>query len=102
MTVERIHLRAARRGDEDAVARVHVRAWQQAYRGLLPDDYLDQIDPAERASSYTFDEAGTCLAYTTVVVVGDEICGFATTGRCRDADKLEAGELYAIYVHPER
>jgi GNAT superfamily N-acetyltransferase len=29
------------------------------------------------------------------------ICGFATIGRCRDPDLSNAGELYAIYVHPD-
>ena len=37
-----------------AVARVHVRSWQAAYRGLLPDDYLDQLRPEDRAPSYDF------------------------------------------------
>ncbi|PZS37154.1 MAG: hypothetical protein DLM62_20725 [Pseudonocardiales bacterium] len=28
------------------------------------------------------------------------MCGFATTGPCRDDDAANAGELYAIYVDP--
>jgi hypothetical protein len=34
-------LRPAEPADAMAVARVHVRAWQIAYRTLLPDEYLD-------------------------------------------------------------
>jgi GNAT superfamily N-acetyltransferase len=32
--------------DAKAIATVHVRSWQTAYRGLLPQDYLDDLDPA--------------------------------------------------------
>jgi hypothetical protein len=34
-------VRVARPDDAAAVAGVHVRSWQQGYRGLLPDDFLD-------------------------------------------------------------
>jgi GNAT superfamily N-acetyltransferase len=94
-------LRRAVPGDEDAVARVHVRSWQVAYRGLLPDGYLDRLAPADWAALYTFAEAGPSLPHTTVAVGEDGICGFTTTGSCRDPDKEGVGELYAIYVHPQ-
>ena len=31
--------------DLDELGRVHVRVWQEAYAGLLPDDYLAGLDP---------------------------------------------------------
>ena len=42
-------LRDAQPFDADAVARVHVQTWQVAYRGLLPDAYLDALRPEDRA-----------------------------------------------------
>jgi len=95
-----MYLRGAEPGDEEAVARVHVRSWQQGYRGLLPDDYLDQLDHAARAISYTFADHNPGRPYTTLAVDGEEICGFATSGPCRDPDMVGAGELYAMYVDP--
>jgi ribosomal protein S18 acetylase RimI-like enzyme len=97
-----VFIRRAEPGDEEAVARVHVRSWQVAYRGLLPDDYLDRLSPSDRAARYTFAENDPGSPHTTVAVGEDGICGFTTTGPCRDADKEGAGELYAIYVHPDR
>ncbi|KAL2044143.1 hypothetical protein ABVK25_012432 [Lepraria finkii] len=47
-------MREARIGDEAAVADIHVRAWQEAYRGLIPDEFLDALDPDDRARTYTF------------------------------------------------
>ena len=39
------------------MAQVHVRAWQVAYRGLLPDDYLDGLRAEDRMARYTFGSA---------------------------------------------
>ncbi len=80
---------------------MHTRSWQVAYRGLLPDSYLDALDPDERAGRYTFADSGADRPRTTLAVEDGRICGFATVGPCRDPDKSTAGELYAIYVHPD-
>ena len=37
-------IRAARVEDAAQIAAVHVRSWQSAYRGLLPQAYLDGLD----------------------------------------------------------
>ncbi len=102
-----IELREARRGDEDAVADVHVRAWQEAYRGLIPDEFLDTLDPADRARTYAFED-GDPEAPTTLVAVqkgedaGEVVLGFATFSRSRDADAPDHGEVIALYVDPDR
>jgi GNAT superfamily N-acetyltransferase len=101
-----VTLRDARRGDELAVAEVHVRSWQEAYRGLMPDEYLDALDPRDRASRYTF-EASDPAAPTTVVAVAEEdgeevVLGFTTFCPSRDADAPDLGEVVALYVDPER
>ena len=41
-------IRDARDEDAEAIAEVHVASWQQAYRGMLPDEYLDGLQPADR------------------------------------------------------
>jgi GNAT superfamily N-acetyltransferase len=99
-------LREARPGDELAVADVHVRAWQEAYRGLIPDEYLDALDPRDRARRYTF-EASDPAAPTTVLAVAEEdgeeaILGFTTISPSRDPDAPGLGEVVALYVDPER
>lgn len=102
-----IGLRAARRGDELAVAALHVRSWQEAYRGLMPAEFLDALDPRDRVGRYTF-EATEAGAPTTVLAVavgedGEEaVAGFATFGASRDEDAPGLGEVYALYVDPDR
>jgi len=93
-------VRAAVPADADAVARVHVRSWQSAYRGLIAQEYLDSLTPEVWAGRYTFDRIGLQLPSTQVAVDGSTICGLVTTGLCRDIDLSNFGELIAIYVDP--
>lgn len=85
-----------------AVARVHVRSWQVAYRTLLPDDYLDQLRPEDRAKTYDFANLDPLKPRTIVAAEDGVILGFATTMPSRDADLPEHGELCALYVDPDR
>lgn len=85
-----------------AVARVHVRSWQVAYRTLLPDDYLDQLRPEDRAQRYDFANTDSLKPHTIVAAQGGLIQGFATTAPSRDPNLADHGELYAIYVDPEQ
>ena len=93
-------LRAAVPEDAHGVARVHVRSWQSAYRGLIAQDYLDGLEPEVWAGRYTFGRIGLRLPSTQVAIDGSTICGLATTALCRDTDLSNFGELLAIYVDP--
>ncbi|MGA7055307.1 MAG: GNAT family N-acetyltransferase [Mycobacterium sp.] len=93
-------VRAAVPEDSYAVAQVHVRSWQSAYRGLIPQEYLDSLEPEVWAGRYTFGRMGFQRPFTLVAVDGSAIRGLATTGLCRDEDVTNFGELLAIYVDP--
>jgi GNAT superfamily N-acetyltransferase len=95
-------IRDATPDDALAIARVHVRAWQAAYRGLIADEFLDGLRPEDRAATYTLGSGDPTAPRTFVAEADGEIRGFATTGPCRDVDAREAGELYALYVDPPR
>ena len=94
-------VRAAESADAMSVARVHVRSWQAAYRGLLPDQYLDQLRPEDRAQRYDFATADPQKPQTIVAVDTGLIRGFATTAPSRDSDLAGYGELCALYVDPD-
>ena len=94
-------LRPAEPADAMAVAVVHVRAWQVAYRDLLPADYLAGLKPEERAARYTF--GGTDPRQPMTPVAVDEagiVRGFVTTCAARDEDVPGYGEVAAIHVDP--
>ena len=85
-----------------AVARVHVKSWQVAYRDLIDQEYLDSLKPEDMVRKYAFDRPGPGMPSILVGVDGDAICGFAITGTSRDEDLSNVGELRAIYVDPEQ
>lgn len=94
-------LRSAAPEDALAVAQVHVRSWQAAYRDLLPKDYLVRLRPEERAKHYDFGTTDRSKPSTIVAVEDDTIVGFATVGPARDPDAQGSGEICALYITPE-
>jgi ribosomal protein S18 acetylase RimI-like enzyme len=93
-------LRVASGADSLAVARVHIAAWRVAYRGIIPDSYLNDLDEEARASRYTFDRNGPGDPLTWIALRGEQIMGFVTLGPARD-DALARGEIFALYVAPQ-
>jgi hypothetical protein len=47
-----VAVRRATTADAPAMGRAHVRAWRAAYRGHMPDDYLDGLRAEDRASHW--------------------------------------------------
>ena len=47
-----VTIREATADDADGIGRVHVAGWQVGYVGLLEQDRLDALDPAERAAQW--------------------------------------------------
>ena len=98
----RLDIRLARPEDAVAVAQIHVRAWQAAYRNLMPAQYLDALRAEDRAARYDFASRDPIRPSTLVAVDGDSICGFATVARAVQSDAPNYGELCALYVAPEQ
>lgn len=85
--------------DADAIASIHVRAWQAAFRGLVPDSLLDHLAVEHRALAWR----GLLLraeATTWVVERGGRVLGFASAAAVGDPALGGAGELKALYVEP--
>ncbi|GGT26686.1 GNAT family N-acetyltransferase [Nonomuraea spiralis] len=47
-----MRIRQATSADAGAIAEVHVRSWQAAYRGLVPQDHLDGMNAAARRPAW--------------------------------------------------
>jgi ribosomal protein S18 acetylase RimI-like enzyme len=97
-----VRIREATLADAGSTATVHVRSWQAAYRGQLPDDYLDGLSVDERLSQHRLTLEHPRPDWR--VWVADEersVVGFAITGPSEDADAdPRTAELYAIYLDP--
>ncbi len=96
-----VTIRPATSQDADAIGRVHVASWRQAYAGTVPADFLADLSEAEQAEQWRqVIESG----HGTLLVADDgngDVLGFAMVGHSRDED-ADPGtqEIYAIYFDP--
>lgn len=93
-------VRSAEPDDASGIAAVHVASWRDAYRGILPDAFLDGLDVERRARFWREALATPDGAQGTwVALSGDTVVGFANVGPAREADAgPDVGELFAIYL----
>jgi ribosomal protein S18 acetylase RimI-like enzyme len=102
--VEVMDIRPARIEDVPQIALIHVQSWQGAYRGLLPQAYLDSLEPAQRAGMWAqvLSETNWSHGGTLVADVGGNLLGFISYGPARDgdADQKRVAEILAIYLMP--
>ncbi|MFD5844759.1 GNAT family N-acetyltransferase [Streptomyces chartreusis] len=104
MDDDRIRIRPMTPADCDRVAEIRIGGWRSAYRGLIPQSYLDALDvaqDAERRRGYFSKGDGSVV--DLVAVRDGEVVGWACHGPYRDGEvRTEDVELYAIYVDPGR
>lgn len=90
-------VRPATPSDADAIARIHVDTWRAAYRGQIPESYLDSLSTADRARTW----AGTLARPGPgKVLVTERLTGFCFFGPSRDGEDAVA-EIFALYVRPD-
>lgn len=103
--VSAMNVRGADDGDVPGIARIHVRSWQAAYRGVLPEALLDGLSVPEREGSWRAILTEGDLWMTRVAEeVGGELVGFcsvALSARDEGAGATTA-EIGALYVDPDR
>jgi GNAT superfamily N-acetyltransferase len=97
-------IRAAQVPDAEAIAHVRVSAWRGAYRGLMPDAYLDRAGLEATEAQHLRDrlrgiEEG---AQVSVAELAGRIVGYCAYGRdAGDQPEPAKGCVYALYVHPD-
>jgi GNAT superfamily N-acetyltransferase len=96
-------IRPATIKDADGIAYVHVRSWQETYRGLIPDSVLDTLSLERRATQWrrSLDDPADVYHYALVMEVDQKIVGFANYGKEREGDSGYQGELFALYLLKE-
>lgn len=95
-----IQVRPATLRDAKVIAEIHVAAWQDAYKGLLPDAALDALSVQKRQA---FWREAIDLAEPQVVVahLDNEVMGFVGFDRSRDkGTPSSTGEIWAMYANP--
>ena len=99
-----VTIRPASASDARGIARVHVRTWQAAYRGQLPDDLLEGLSVDQRARLWDRIFAQGKASGTEAVFVAEDpeprVVGFASAGPNRGEEGEFEGELQTLYVLP--
>jgi ribosomal protein S18 acetylase RimI-like enzyme len=101
--LDEVTIRVATEADAAGIASVHVRSWQEAYAGIVPEAYLASLDAGERTAQWTryLREGPKDDIRTWVAVAGGRAVGFITVGPSRDEDAGRADqEIFSIYLDP--
>ncbi len=90
--------------DASDMGSVHVRAWQAAYRGIMPDAYLDSLSVDERATmwrEWLASPPRQRFARWVAESAGGDVVGFCMVGPEGGDDAAVGGQLYVINVDPD-
>ena len=97
-------IRPAQPRDAAEIARIHVRTWQAAYRGQLPEHFLKSLDTEIEQRTARWEgliaRAASRHQRQLLALDGDRIVGFVTFGPSDEEPDPAIGEVYAIYVDP--
>ncbi len=102
MDKTRIEIRKGKTADVFAIGRVLVAAWRDTFRGLIDEDYLKALSPAEQALRH-MGRRGTPGVRHVVAIDRESgaVIGFANFGPARGPAANATHEIYALYLLPE-
>ena len=95
--MKNIVIRQARPGDSSEIARVQVETWRTAYRGIIPDSYLNAMEIKKRAAKWHEGILGEPNRPLFVATIDSEVIGFISGSASREKVEFD-GEITAFYV----
>lgn len=87
--------------DAADIAAVHVRCWQETYRGTMRDEVLDDpqlLTGRERMWSALLSDPQYASVAISIATHDDEVIGFASAGPSQDGRDEPALQLHTLYV----
>ena len=80
--------------DIDKIAKIIVDDWKIAYKGIIDNDYLENLNYIDRAKNIKEKyEKQKSIVY----IDNEDVKGYCRFGENRD-NKKEYGEIYALYI----
>ena len=95
-----MEIRKATIDDAKEISRIHALSWKAAYKGIVPQNYLDDLSEnlwVQAIESWLKDN----VLAGQVMVVNGNIIGCVTYGKARDKALSSWGEIVSIYLLPE-
>ena len=95
-----IHIRKAKISDAKNITCVNVTTWKDAYKSLLPDEFLNNRNLSDRRIEYTKNQIEDQNDICLVAEFDNQIVGFCIGGLPRQYNDIFEFELCAFYVLP--
>jgi GNAT superfamily N-acetyltransferase len=101
MSISQLSFRLATPGDLSLIASMHARSWATAYRGMLPDAYLDHDVAAERAAHWhtRMKELAAGAGCVFIALWAGEPVGFVCVIEPDEAGSVLVDNLHALPGH---
>lgn len=92
-------IRKKERKDCRGVAHVVTVAWNETYRRIVPDKFLDNLyKNEEERGKDSFDKFDAKSNHQYVLEVENKIVGFINVGSTDEPEFTNCGEIHAIYI----
>ncbi len=95
--METYKIRHARADDINVIAKIYVNSWKYAYRGIVPQEYLDNLS----VEKYMKKLKDISAPGEFVFELEGSVVGLAKVIACRDLDLDNSAEIQTIYFLPE-
>jgi L-amino acid N-acyltransferase YncA len=93
-------IRLAESRDIPSITQVYTQVWRSSYYDLLPDSFLNSIEPlgAEKIFRESFESEGSSYFVLLAESPEGEILGYLDGGRDRVAPQENLAEVYGMYL----
>lgn len=92
-----MEIRKANQTDSrEEISTIYEQSWKYAYKGIIPQDYLDNIPSGQWRGVIDHPDR-----HTLIMLDGNKIIGTSGYGKSRSADYKNWGEIFSIYLLPE-
>ncbi|MBD66465.1 MAG: hypothetical protein CME62_14735 [Halobacteriovoraceae bacterium] len=96
-----IEIRPMMKTDCEAVGSLHARAWLEAYRGIIHDEFLDSVSIEKRIENWQKDFEKYQHLTRLVAVLENKVVGFVVGDKEREEIPEIESELWSLYVDPD-
>lgn len=95
-------IRRREKGDCKSIAHIVTVCWNETYKGIVPDWYLEELKANEPKRARAMEESFNINEnYYFVLEVDNQVVGFVRFGKSEDKDFENCGEVIAFYVLKE-
>lgn len=93
-----MRIRPATPADALPMAQVYVAAWQDTYRGILPQAYLETMTVEGSAGALVREMRGAGVHSLVAESAAGRVVGLLTGGIDRRRDRIYRAEIFSLYV----